>query len=118
MLASSATLPGITCLIVVGKVHPTRRNRRKVPCDVTEPRIYSSVQRLVTSSAEHRLFSGDCMSLLSGLAAKGPSAKLVVSSPPYNIGKDYEARVPIEEYLSWQHEVIEALSSVVLDSGH
>jgi len=32
-------------------------------------------------------------------------AKLIVTSPPYNMGKAYERRVGFEEYLRWQEEV-------------
>ncbi len=33
-------------------------------------------------------------------------ATLVVTSPPYNIGKPYEKRVELQQYLSWQRDVI------------
>ena len=33
-------------------------------------------------------------------------AILIVTSPPYNIGKPYEKRVELQQYLSWQREVI------------
>ena len=32
--------------------------------------------------------------------------KLIVTSPPYNIGKSYESRSPLEQYLDQQEEVI------------
>lgn len=35
------------------------------------------------------------------------SVMLVVTSPPYNIGKPYEERLAPKEYLSWQEDVIE-----------
>src|SRR6185503_2013439 len=34
------------------------------------------------------------------------SMKLIVTSPPYNIGKSYERRYPLEKYLEEQREVI------------
>ncbi len=42
---------------------------------------------------------------------------LIVSSPPYNIGKKYEERSSIDEYISWQTEVIEKLVSQLSDAG-
>lgn len=45
------------------------------------------------------------------------SAMLVVSSPPYNLGKPYEKRVEFEEYLSWQREVTEELVRVLKTEG-
>lgn len=35
--------------------------------------------------------------------------KLIITSPPYNIGKDYETRVSIESYLKTQEKIIKEL---------
>ena len=45
------------------------------------------------------LYEGDCL----GLMARLPDCvvPLCVSSPPYNIGKTYEQRRPMNEYLDW-----------------
>lgn len=43
--------------------------------------------------------------------------KLIVSSPPYNIGKVYEKKVSLEEYLESQRIVIEELCRIVADDG-
>lgn len=43
--------------------------------------------------------------------------KLVVSSPPYNIGKEYETRVELQHYLDYQAEIIAELARVVSDNG-
>ena len=34
------------------------------------------------------------------------SIKLIVTSPPYKVGKSYERRAPLESYLEAQREVI------------
>lgn len=44
-------------------------------------------------------------------------ATLVVTSPPYNIGKEYEKRVGIEEYLKNQEKVIKELVRVLKNDG-
>ncbi len=43
--------------------------------------------------------------------------KLVVTSPPYNIGKEYETKKSIEEYLETQTQVIRELVRVLCDDG-
>jgi DNA modification methylase len=43
--------------------------------------------------------------------------KLIVSSPPYNIGKTYEKQIALEDYLKWQRDVISELFRLVLDDG-
>jgi adenine-specific DNA-methyltransferase len=50
------------------------------------------------------LFHGDCRALL----AEVPNAtvQLVVTSPPYNIGKRYERRLSLAQYLAREREVI------------
>ena len=43
-----------------------------------------------------------CTDLLEGLATMTDgSVDLTVTSPPYNIGKEYESRKPLKEYLEW-----------------
>jgi adenine-specific DNA-methyltransferase len=52
------------------------------------------------------LFPGDCRRLLAALPAG--SVQLAVTSPPYNLGKAYERRVRLKEYLDREREVIGA----------
>ncbi len=57
--------------------------------------------------AELVLYHGDVADFLSTLP--GNSVRLIVTSPPYNLGKDYENRVSIEKYLSTQEKIIAQL---------
>lgn len=50
------------------------------------------------------VFSGDCMDLLREIP--GESVQLVVTSPPYNIGKEYEKRLKLEDYIEQQAAII------------
>jgi len=62
------------------------------------------------------LYQGDCLELLAEL----PSglARLVVTSPPYNIGKRYERqRVTLDDYLAGQAAVIKECVRVLADDG-
>jgi len=45
------------------------------------------------------------------------SAKLIITSPPYNLGKAYEDRVSIEAYLQSQKQTIAALCDLLRDDG-
>lgn len=45
------------------------------------------------------IFKGDCVSLMGQLPSL--SVDLTVTSPPYNIGKEYEQILPVEDYLAW-----------------
>jgi adenine-specific DNA-methyltransferase len=58
---------------------------------------------------------GDCRALLADLPAD--SVDLVVSSPPYNLGKEYEARQALDLYLEEQSEVLTECVRVLKDTG-
>jgi adenine-specific DNA-methyltransferase len=46
------------------------------------------------------------------------AASLVVTSPPYNIGKSYEKRTSLDVYLEAQEKVIAEAARVTKDGGH
>jgi adenine-specific DNA-methyltransferase len=57
------------------------------------------------SLTEHIVvYGGDCMELLSTVPDE--SLQLVITSPPYNIGKEYEKRLKLNMYLEQQAAVI------------
>ena len=61
------------------------------------------------------LFQGDCMQLLKSIADN--SISLIVTSPPYNIGKEYEKKVKINDYFNWQRDVIRECHRVLKNDG-
>ncbi len=61
------------------------------------------------------LFHGDCLEFMKTLPDK--SVKLVVTSPPYNIGKEYEKRRSLDVYLAEQEEVIKEAVRILKDDG-
>lgn len=60
---------------------------------------------------------GDVLSVLKTFPEQ--SYDLIISSPPYNIGKAYERspNLSFDEYIKWQDEVIGALIEKLADSG-
>ncbi len=65
--------------------------------------------------AEIILYHGAVEDFLTTLPAN--IAQLIITSPPYNLGKEYEDRVSIEKYLQTQSEVIAQLYRVLRDDG-
>lgn len=61
------------------------------------------------------LYHGDVQDFLSTIPDE--TVKLVVTSPPYNIGKEYETRVSIDHYLAQQENVIRELYRVLHPQG-
>ncbi len=69
---------------------------------------FATDQRIVVSQ-------GDALEVLKEL----PDAhfRLAVSSPPYNIGKEYEKKVCMQEYLQWQSDILKEVVRVVSKDG-
>ncbi len=61
------------------------------------------------------LFEGDVSELIREIPDR--SVSLVITSPPYNLGKEYENRVAIEQYLQLQSLVIEQLCRILREDG-
>lgn len=61
------------------------------------------------------LVCGDTLETLRSLP--NGSAKLVISSPPYNIGKEYEARKELEHYLESLRPILSELVRVLAEGG-
>lgn len=61
------------------------------------------------------LYYGDCLELLQEIPSE--SVKLVVTSPPYNIGKAYEKKQKLDEYLDFQKKVINESVRVLSSEG-
>lgn len=61
------------------------------------------------------LHEGDCRDLL-GMIPNG-SVQLIVTSPPYNLGKSYESRTNLEQYIALQSQIIGECIRVLKDSG-
>lgn len=58
---------------------------------------------------------GDCLETLRCLPSD--VAKLIITSPPYNIGKEYEEVVALDEYLASLNPVIDELVRVLSPEG-
>lgn len=65
--------------------------------------------------ADVTLHHGDTLELLKQIP--DGEAMLIVTSPPYNIGKEYEEISPINQYLKQQEEVIKECVRVLNDKG-
>lgn len=64
---------------------------------------------------EHVLFHGDVRDLLKRIPDQ--SIQLIVTSPPYNIGKEYERSVPLGQYLEAQMGIADELVRVLRPEG-
>lgn len=61
------------------------------------------------------LFNGNCLKILEKIPDE--FVKLIITSPPYNIGKSYEKREKLDKYLESQQRVIEECVRVLSPNG-
>ncbi len=61
------------------------------------------------------LFKGNCLDLLNEIPDE--FVKLIVTSPPYNLGKDYENKLDIQEYIRDQQKVIKECVRILDSNG-
>lgn len=64
---------------------------------------------------EYAIYCADCLPILKSLPDEVCS--LTVTSPPYNIGKEYENPLPLEEYLSWCEQWMKELHRITRSDG-
>lgn len=75
------------------------------------PKVYSEF----SPDAEVVLAHGDCIDSLAAVPDK--AIQLVVTSPPYNIGKEYEKATSLDRYLSLLEPILVELRRVLSDRG-
>ena len=83
-----------------------------------QPCLFCSEPIIETSyntEAQIVVFHGDVINFLEQIPNN--SVSLIVTSPPYNIGKQYEKRTSVEEYINKQSDVISHLYRVLRDDG-
>lgn len=74
-------------------------------------KIYSDYNK----DADIILYNGDCLNLLKQIPDN--SVQLVVTSPPYNLGMEYEKKISFDEYLNFQTKVIKECVRILKLTG-
>ncbi len=73
------------------------------------------IARYFDPAADLVLFQGEVNDLLSTIPDE--TVRLIITSPPYNLGKEYEDRTSIESYLAAQADTIAELYRVLRSDG-
>jgi adenine-specific DNA-methyltransferase len=69
------------------------------------------------ASAHVTLYPGDRLELLHQVKAAGSHAELIITSPPYNLGKEYEEQTSLDEYIESQRQTIKASIEILSPTG-
>lgn len=84
---------------------------------MSELKIVSDVNHVSeVNETDNALFAFDVETFLDSLPEK-PIFDLVVTSPPYNIGKEYEKKMALDDYIAWQKRIIQKLYIRLKDTG-
>jgi len=97
------------CAMNVGERSATATTSRKGAAALPVAELLKSPSKAVESlSKVHALWQGDTLTYLQALP-KEPTFDFIITSPPYNIGKEYETRKKLSTYLEWQSSIIDEL---------
>lgn len=78
------------------------------PAAIREPATFHEKSNL--------LYAGDCLRFLDQLP-KTTVFDLVLTSPPYNIGKEYEKKTDLNAYVEWQRAVVQKIYPFLKPGG-
>ena len=87
--------------------------RHQIDSDVRHP------ESSPTESATQTVIEGDCLTEMRRLPDR--SAKAIVTSPPYNLGKKYSLHrddMPEADYLAWQGQCACEIARILHPDGH
>jgi len=70
----------------------------------------------ISPQINYHVKNGDSLSVLKNI--EDSKFDLIITSPPYNIGKSYETKTSIEKYLETQEEIIDELVRTLSEKGN
>jgi len=70
----------------------------------------------IRPDTDYTIKNGDCLTVLKKI--ENGKFDLILTSPPYNVGKSYETKTSIEKYLETQEEIISELVRTLSDKGN
>lgn len=69
----------------------------------------------ISTKLNYQIKNDDCLSVLRKI--EDEKFDLIITSPPYNVGKSYETKTSIEKYLETQDEIISELIRTLSEKG-
>ncbi|MDD3536113.1 MAG: site-specific DNA-methyltransferase [Candidatus Cloacimonetes bacterium] len=76
---------------------------------------YENAPDFGANNLKYAIENGDSTNVLSSI--ENDSIQLIITSPPYNVGKSYETKTSIESYLETQESIITELIRVLSPNG-
>ncbi len=91
------------------KIHSSKNGHGQIPP--------LNTTNVFDSESDVTLYLGDRLGLLKQINESGELAKLIITSPPYNVGKEYEQQIDLEEYIESQRQTIKACVEILSPTG-
>ncbi len=63
------------------------------------------------------IYNQDCKIALANLYESGIKVNSTVTSPPYNIGKEYEKVIPVSQFVDWLSEISDLIHGITETNG-
>lgn len=79
-------------------------------------KVKESLFDYLSQDTKYSIINGDSLTILKNI--EDGKFDLILTSPPYNVGKSYETKTSIEKYLETQEEIISELLRVISDEGN
>lgn len=70
----------------------------------------------ISPNLDYQVKNGDCLTVLK--TVEDEKFDLIITSPPYNVGKSYETKTNIEKYLETQENIIDELVRTLSKQGN
>ena len=96
---------------------PDVASQVKVRAVAIAEKLRPALGRPHTSRDGFVLYNHDCRRVMAAMAAAGIVVDLTLTSPPYNIGKEYERPLPLHEYLEWARSWLHDIWTITADDG-
>ena len=94
------------------------RHKQKGQRDPSTPALLDTSKDVQADALipDAAIWRGDSEAFLAGLP-QSALFDLVVTSPPYNIGKEYESKSALDEYMQWQERIIDLIIPKLKEDG-
>lgn len=97
--------------------HESLKGRLVCQFKLVKEQLKSCLGEPFYADAGFILYEGDLTQLLSNLSKSTLKIDLTITSPPYNIGKEYEKPMSVNEYIDWSSSWMNQIYEVTKPNG-
>jgi adenine-specific DNA-methyltransferase len=119
-VAAGVNIHKKTAVAPVGLLQPLDSEVIKLQCDKQnslQGHLTQVLGQPFFSAPGFVLYNRDSVASLTRIATTPARIDLTITSPPYNIGKEYEKELSVTEYVEWCADWMTAIHSVTSDNG-